>query len=377
MSCLRLLNLDYSNIENFANRFFSSQNTNFPATNLDDIYRRYKSWRTDGYFNIVAGLNTIVFRESVGVDLTATITVDEYVSDSLFFAAIKSALDAAGASTYTVSRSTTTKKIQIVSDGLGGGGIFELRFATSTAMAAILGFDDVNLSGSLTYVADDISLHTEEFLIWDMGVPLNPTDFCVAGLRNDFINVSPSATIKLQGNHTNNWSAPAYEQTIVFDDRLFYLHSATGLHTEPLRYWRFYVQDKRNPLGYIEINLSFVGISQDFDRGCVRFPLRNTSRDPSVVSFSEGGNTFVEKRQKSQFISLDWNGLTKEDREALFNIFEQKGLSEPFFLSADTSAAFSSKKENWVKWVRFDSDVSEELVSPNNFAMAMTLREEL
>jgi hypothetical protein len=377
MSCLRLLNRNYSFGDTLANRVVSSADSLFPVTNLDDIYRRFKCWRTAGYFNIQSGSNTIVFRESVGVDLTATITVDEYVSDTLFIAAIKSALDAAGASTYTVSRNSTTKKLTITSDGLGGGGIFELRFATSTAIAAILGFDDTNLSGALTYVADEIAIHTEEFITWDMGVPLNPTDFVMAGLRNDFLKTSPNATIRLEGNHTNSWSSPAYTQNISFDDRLLYLHDADGLHTEPLRYWRFYIQDKKNPYGYLEFNLAFIGTSADFDRGCVRFPFRNTSLDRSVVSFSEAGNSFVDKRQKAQRISLDWNGLTKQDREALYEIFEDKGIAEPFFLSADTQAAFSTKAENWVKWVKFEADVSEELVSPNNFAMAMTLREEI
>ena len=374
MSCMRLMNRDYSH-NNYANRYVSSESPSFPYSNVDDIYRRHKFWRSAGYFSIVSGSNQITFRESVGVDIVATVPVAAYESVSDLSAAIKSALELVGASTYTVSRDSQNR-FQITSDGTGGGGVFQLRMSAST-IASTIGFAASDLTGALTYVADDIANHTEEFVVWDMGVPLNPTDFVIAGTRNDLLKISPTATIKLQGNSTNNWTAPEYDQDLTYDDRLIYQFSETGLHTEPLRFWRFFIQDIRNPYGYSEFSLSFLGISQDFARGCVRFPLRNQPLDRSVVTVSEGGNEQADKRPKLERLSLDWNGLTKEDREALHELYEEMGISEPFFLSADSNAVFSTKKENWVKYVRFDSDPTEELVSPNNFNMSMTVREQL
>lgn len=377
MTCFRILNTNYAFGDALANRILSSEDADFPATNLDDIYRRSKVWRTAGYFNIQSGSNTIVFRETIGVDLTATVTVDEYASIDAVALAIKTALEAAGASTYSVGRDATTKRWEITSDGSGGGGIFQLRWSQATAMADILGYAASDLTGALVYEADVLRNHTEEFIIWDFGVPLNPTDFCLAGLRTEFLKISPSATVKIQGNDTNNWTSPQFEQTLTVDDKVLYHHNADGFDSSPRRFWRLYIQDKTNSYGYVEASLAFIGLSQDLDRGCVRFPFRTESIDPSVTTFSEGGQSYSDRRNKAQRINADWNGLTKQDFQELYEIFEEKGITEPFFIAADPSAAFSTAKEYWVRYVKFERDVAAELVSPNNYAMSMVFREQI
>src|SRR5882757_2200020 len=117
-------NLNY--LDNESALTYSSQQTSFPATNAIDLTRRSKVWRGNNYFNIVTGIKAIVFQETSGVNLTANIAVAAYTSDSTLFAAIKTALQAAGSSTYTITRSTTTFKINISSNLSGGGGIFKL-----------------------------------------------------------------------------------------------------------------------------------------------------------------------------------------------------------------------------------------------------------
>lgn len=377
MTCFRLLHENYNSVSNIAARSVSSEEALYPLSNLDDIYRRSKVWRTAGYFKIESGSNTIVFRESVGVDLIATIPADEYESKDDFALAIKNALDAAGASTYSVSIGNNTKRFIITSDGSGGGGIFQLMWASSTAMAEIIGFAAINITGALSYEADVIRNHTEEFILWDMGVPVNPTDFCFVGFRNDVLKVSPSATLKLQGSDTNNWASPQYEVSLNYDDRVIYQHNSSGLDTSPHRYWRFSIVDKENLNGYVEFSLGFIGLSKNLDRGSVQFPFQVQSLDPSEILYSEGGQSFATKRQKTIRVNIEWNALTKEDFQELFEIFELKGLTEPFFMSADPQAVFSTAKEYWVRWVKFEQDIQADLVSPNNYTMRMVLREQI
>lgn len=87
-------------------------------------------------YPIRSGRNALVINEGGG-DLTATIA-DGYYDSSNFPAALKTALDAAGALTYTVTISATTNKITISATGA-----FTMKFAsaaTSPDMWKILGF---------------------------------------------------------------------------------------------------------------------------------------------------------------------------------------------------------------------------------------------
>lgn len=113
--------------------------------------------------------NKIYFEETGGTTLTATIPPGNYDTSSLP-AAIKSALEAVGGSTYTVTYNSTTNKITIASDGAGGAGIFNLLFDGGTenyddstktiylddSAGPIIGFAKTDLSGSLTYTGQNV-----------------------------------------------------------------------------------------------------------------------------------------------------------------------------------------------------------------------------
>jgi len=380
MGCLRIYNRNFVEDGIVANKYFSSEQSLYPASNLYNKYRRGKVWRSGGYWDLSSGDYKLVFRESVGVDLIATVVNAEYVTTSTFIAAIKTALDAAGASTYTVVQDTTTNKIKITSDGSGGGGIFQLILTDpdSALLAGVTGFDTAaNLTGALTYTADELKIHTSEWLKWDFGIPTNPEAFTILGNRNKPLTLSPSAVIKLQGNETDNWSSPSFEQTLEFNDYTIALQDSAGLHTGPLRYWRMYVEDRANPLGYIEAGYVFLGDAFDATRGAPQFPLQDEIIDQSEAVVSESGQVFFNKKQKYTNISVEWFALTKQEREDLEDIFETFGNSQPLVFSIDANEAFSTEFQSWVKFCFFEGRPQFRLVSPNNFALQMNLREAL
>lgn len=106
----------------------------------------------------------ILFRESVGVDLTATITAGTYTWGALSYQ-VKVAMEAVGASTYTVRYSYSDRKYTIQSDGTGGGGLLQLDVGGATYDALpTLGFS-VDTSGFLVYTSDTAvpSLSTLDF----------------------------------------------------------------------------------------------------------------------------------------------------------------------------------------------------------------------
>ena len=111
---------------------------------------------SDGLFGnitIDATNNKMDFEETANTPLVATLTNAVYAPAALA-AEIKIQLDAAGASTYTVTYEATNK-FKIVSDGLGGGGILTLLIGDGINVGAsvweLIGFGVTDRSGVLTY----------------------------------------------------------------------------------------------------------------------------------------------------------------------------------------------------------------------------------
>jgi hypothetical protein len=374
---------DTNRLDDAPNKYSSSADADYPVSNVYDLSRRRRVWRTDGYWKIVSGDNTIVFRESVGVDLTATITADEYTSDTLFFAAVKAALEAAGDSTYTVERDATTSRIKITSNGLGGGGIFQLMWtnAASADMAGILGFSTASDdTGALNYTADLLRIHTEEWLKWDFGFALNPTGFIAVGDRNSPLNISPTATIKLQASSTDSWTSPEEEFTLTYHDYVLAKINTDGIalvNTSGYRYWRLQIIDNDNPDGYIELGCVFLGDHQDLSRGCPEFPLDAQNLDLSRVEFSEAGQAMSSKLPQSQRFSLAWAKLDNASLADLMTVWDSFGLHTQFFIALDNNNAFSSDSRDWIKLVRFEDEPIPRLLSPGNWSYQWNLREAL
>ena len=383
MGCFRLLYKNYLDPVILADNPFSSEQTAFPLTNIYNFQRRSKVWRTNnGYWDVRSGENTIVFRETTAVDLTATVAVATYTTQASFAAAVKTALDAAGASTYTVTQNANLK-FTITSNGAGGGGILELMWtdSDSAVMASYLGFSTAaDDTGSLSYIADFLRIHAggdnSEFILWDMGISTNPTSFCLFGDRNNPIRLSTDSTIKLQGNPTNIWTAPTYEATVPYDSEAMVLLSETGLHTEGLRFWRLLLDDQ-NTLGYIEVGSLYLGEHFSAARGGVDFGHRINFGDRSANLFSEGGQTYNDILEKTAVYDATWNFLTKEDIELISEIFDKFGVSVPFPISMDSEASFSSTANRRVKYIKFATEPDYTIVSPDNFTARMRFREEL
>jgi hypothetical protein len=374
---MRIYDSNWTQPEYVANKIVSSEASTNPVSNIYDYSRRTRTWRSGGYWNVLSGENTIVFRESIGVDLTATIAVAEYSTTASFLTAIKTALDASGASTYTVSLHTDGR-IKILSDLSGGGGVFQIRWTSATDFGDLIGFDTSAVdTGAAFYIADLLRINSEEFIEWDLGIASNPTGFFLIADRNKPLNISQSATVKLQGNWTNNWAAPVVEITIPLKDYILAYENESGFYSGGLRYWRVSFDDVDNASQYLEFGFVYLGDHYASDRGCPAFPLGNSYDDRSAVVFSESGQMFGQNKPITQRFDLNWEGLTKLGLEALDSFFHDQGVFKPFFISMDPNEAFSTDSETWVRYVAFNSTPASRLVSPNNWSMSWDLREAL
>lgn len=381
MGCYKILRDNYLDVDILANREESSELSGFPASNAYNRERRSRVWRSGGYFKVESGSDTIVFRETTAVDLTATVAAGEYTSATALAAAIETALEAAGASDYTVTH-TTTLKFKIESDGAGGGGIFELRMedANSADMADLLGFDTVARTGGLSYTADELKIHSEEFLLFDLGVESKPDAFVLVGPRNKPIKISETATVKIEGNHTDNFSGtPVYSATLtVEEDTMAVLAGSDEDSLSPvgLRYWRLSIVDQ-NPNGFIEVGALFLGRSYSPSSGTVQFPFQIEKEDRSTTLVSEGGVTTSDQREKTDIFVARWDFLSKQDREDMDFIFEKFGTHTSFFISQDGSANIGTDQKRLIRLVKFLDEPSFVIRRPNIFDMSMRVREEI
>jgi hypothetical protein len=372
---------NYVDLDLLAGSDVSSEQAAFPVTNAYNTQRRSKVWRSNGYFNVTSSNNVIVAREtSGGPDLDATIAEAEYVSTTTFAAAIKTALEAVGDSTYTVTISEADGyRVKIVSNGSGGTGVFHLMLTdVGFTAASLLGFGtDADLTGaSLTRTADFLRINSEEYIEWDMGLPTNPQGFCLIGARNSPIQLSPGGTYKLQGNYTSNWTSPDSSTTLTYADNAFFTSASGGLGTDSYRFWRVLFEDQ-NPNGYLEVGAFQLGDYFNPDRGRVQFPLQVSQVDLTDTLFSEGGQSYADIKEKTATYSVKWRGLKKEDIEEIENQFARYGTGVPFFVNIDADATYSTSSQRRVLFCKFASEPSYELVSPNNFECNMIFREEI
>lgn len=376
MGCFKFFSTNFIDFDILANTDVSSEQAAFPVENAYNGKRRAKVWRSDGYYVVDSTNNGIVFRETTAVDLTATIVVGEY-SRSAFLTAIKTALEATGASTYTVTF-TTDFKINIASNGAGGGGILELVMddVGSTAYE-ILGFDQFEYTGALSYEADSISIHyPNEFILWDLGIDSNPAAFALIDARNSPLSISPTAVVTLQGNHTNTWTTPAYEQVLTYDDRILKVLDENGLAQEQLRYWRVTFEDQ-NPLGYVQVGAFYLGGMYSPANGTPQFPFRQINVDRSETVYSEGGQTFSEEKQKTERFAIDWRYLSSDEKEDMEDLFQKFGTHTPFFISMDTSEYFSTTQAEFIRYVKFIEEPTFELFRAGLWSGTLTFEEQL
>jgi hypothetical protein len=210
-----------------------------------------------------------------------------------------------------------------------------------------------------------------------MGISSNPKALAIIGPRNLPIKISPSAIITLQGNETNVWTSPSYEQELTYNDEVILLTSDAGLHTEALRYWRLEIVDRDIPNYFFEIGSIYLGNFYTPTRGAVQFPLSSAPVDRSTTIFSESGQTFSDIREKAQTFDLDWSALTSPEMEELLEVFDDFGTSLPFFIQLDPIGVFSSSENYYTRYVKFESEPRYRLTSPNFFETSWNLREEL
>jgi hypothetical protein len=352
----------------------SSEQSGYEVENIEAKTYRQANWRTDGFFEVTASNKTIVFQETDGVDLTATLAEGNITSRSAMSTAIKTALDAAGGDTYTVTR--VDEKFVITSDG----SFLRIDGTDGSHTAGdLIGFttNQSTATPATGLTADVVRIHTEEYIEIDFGVAKRPSAIMLTGDRGDTLKLSPTATVKLQMNTTNVWTAPLVDETLTVGDDYVYKLEDDYFDSSYYRYARIYIEDKDNGNGYIQINVAALGEQWNLVRGRAQFPFSENYIDNSVITVNKDMTYYAEERTKLYRYNVKMSALKKAAKEELQDFFEDYGITKPFMVSIDTDQAFSSSAERLMKLVRFSSNIDTALISKDFFDCTLNLVEVL
>lgn len=354
----------WQNLFDIGTLSWSSQHSNFPAINVRHRHHS-RVWRPKygagsgwGTFVIAAGVNDkIDFEETVAIPLVATLTAGIYDADTLA-TEIQTRLIAAGASTYTIEYLDGNNKFKLTSNGAGGGGIFNLLWNSgansATSVGSTIGFniasDD---TGSLTYTADYIRIHSEEWLKTDLGSAQNVLAF--AFKKHSFL---PTATVRIQGHSSDSWGTPNVDQllTLSADITIFYWTSA-----QSQQWWRIYMKDVDNPAGYIEMGRAFLGGHFSPSVNCHRNYAAEIV-DPTDILYSDGGQMVSNKKTKFKRTGYSFEHAVAADLTSFEEIWDSLGRSGDFFFTKDRDkASTTTRYVHFLKDLKYKHIAREEL----------------
>jgi hypothetical protein len=253
------------------------------------------------------------------------------------------------------------------SDGAGGH-IFKLRWATgtnaSTSVGTTIGFDvSTDDSGSLSYTADYVRVHSEEWIVNDLGSAQSVQAFALK-----FHNLQAGATARIQGHTANSWGSPDINVTLtVTADVMIYFWSSA----QSKRYWRYYVKDADNPDLYTEAGCIYLGpmfspsvnLRRDYKKG---------TEDPSEILFSDGGQISSNQRTRYRTIDLVFEYINASDLASFEAMFMDRGLSLPLFFVKDRDLAAST-----ALYSRFSKAIQVDHILMESLYMVRLMVEEL
>jgi len=129
-------------------------------------------------------------------------------------------------------------------------------------------------------------------------------------------NLTSNATITVEANSSDDWSSPAYSQSMNYDEDMCYLFL-----DETYKWWRVVINDSDNPDGYIEIGRLFLGKYLQFDDP-PKADIPLVYNDTSKVKYSLTGQAFGDEGviyKTYNFVFPYWDEDTRTELVEMIN----------------------------------------------------------
>jgi len=287
----------------------SSWETAFPHWNTQDQLR-VLPWRSRLGWNVVAGVNDKIDFLDGAVVRAGTIAAANYASGALYLIAVIAAINAVTVTnTWTGSYSTSTFKPTLGHDAVGVG---NLLFGTGVNLAISahldLGYTSTDKTGGASYVAENVSYHSREWVKFDLGSAMG-ADLCTV---YDLLAFATGGEVRVQANATDVWTAPTFNQLLSAGS---YFSADVFSTTQSFRYWRIFIDDVQNTNGYSEISYIHIGDELEISSNFL-FGYTKGRQELTEVRRNNRGQTFSNINSSLHFWATQWV-VTTADKDAL------------------------------------------------------------
>ena len=315
---------------------------------------RSKYWSPSGNFTIDSTNNKIYIND--GTDKTATLTNGNYATPALLAAQIQSKLNSVSTNwtvTYEMDVYLSKYFFKITRTTSA-----TLKLSNQTnALWDTIGFiTSVDLVGT-SFSANEIRVHTNEFVEVDFGYNANVGFIALVGLLDKRFSLSTDAIFRVRANNLNDFtSAPLDVECEVTENGVY---EFLPDDVSPYRYWRIDIIDRMNtngPYNFVFSNL-FMGDYLTFTNKNIGNGLNEKVIDLSKVSSSENGTRFYNVGMKySEFSSAAFAYIDKEQKKALLDFFKEVGLTNSFYVSFDPLKKISSTIDEYTRLVTWKDE---------------------
>jgi hypothetical protein len=202
-------------------------------------------------------------------------------------------------------------------------------FSTNLIDSAIITPSTVNLSFPSSNLTDPRrskvyrSTASTASLVLDFGSAKNVDSvFVVDEPRSGFgIN-----SLSIDLNSSNSWGTPAFTDTISLSSQF-----GMGYKVFTLQNYRYARLNLGSALSYCELSKIFVGKSIDLGKG-PNFNWSYQDKELSTIKENRYGQRFVDVISRQKVISMQISLLDKTQLDQIFEIYDDKGTTKPFFV---------------------------------------------
>lgn len=171
-------------------------------------------------------------------------------------------------------------------------------------------------------------------VVFDMQTTEDINSVILLWPKEDGIRLTDSATLKIQANATNVWTAPSVDQSLTINND-YSVASHFFSSNQSYRYWRVVIEDATNPYDFIELGLVWLGTSLDVDNAQNGFKWTDTDRSQSVEN--EFGHRYTDEYPITSQLEFAFQYLEYSDIEILVQAFRTNGSRYPVLVVLDHS----------------------------------------
>lgn len=331
----------------------SSINPKFPLENLTSNFRG-RPMKFAGAFEVDATNNKLYFND--GSNKVATIASGSYPSRALFANAVKAALN------------TASTMFNVLYDDVEGTFViyrntgFTFRLSqTTNAIHNTMGFTgNVDLVVVDEVAADQKRYHWPfEWIKVDFGYYPAVGFFSVISDSRYQFSLSEMATVKVQANTIDDFTAPPLDRTVTITSKgIFEFFDDDDYN---YRFWRITIEDNNGSsdpsIGYMYLGeFHKFGDTQD-DNQKYRYNAqgaKNYYEDTSEVAISEAGQVFALEKQMQRFYTdITIQLIDPIGKDFLEDIWLRFKKIKPFFISIDPKLEISNNLQDYTFFCNF------------------------